>query len=271
MLTIGEFSQLTGLSNKALRIYDEQGLLRPAEVDKWSRYRRYAASQLDPAVRLKAARTAGVSLADFESVLSGEVSIVATHRERLAAERAQQDAALDALELMMQRDPGWKIVEREAAAQPWAAIVLPVDEDEDDTDRANEGFSALWKALSAEDNPPTGAFWSSIRASANGDRIELLCCWPVARTLPADWPIPQWTVEVGEIPAGPELAVRWRHDDPMPMVEGATHPPAIALLAEAERRGFDLDLSQLRQIGVIEDDQPVGMEVSIPLLANERR
>lgn len=39
-MNIGEFAQLTGLSIKALRRYDEQGLLRPAVVDPWSRYRR---------------------------------------------------------------------------------------------------------------------------------------------------------------------------------------------------------------------------------------
>lgn len=269
MLTIGEFSQLTGLSNKALRIYDEQGLLRPAEVDKWSRYRRYAASQLDPAVRLKAARTAGVSLADFGSVLSGDVSIVATHRERLAAERAQQDAALDALEAMMrQSDRKWTIVERAAAAQPWAGVVLVFKEGEDDDDpeRANSGFAAVWKALAAEGNRPTGPFWSSMR-SANEDSVEVLCCWPVARALPSDWSIPQWTVAVGETPAGPELAVRWRDDDPVPMVDGVTHPAVLALLAEAEKRGVDLDMASLRQIGVIEDGETIGMEVSIPLAA----
>lgn len=52
-MNIGEFAQLTGLSIKALRRYDEQGLLRPAVVDPWSRYRRYSAPQLDTAVRLK--------------------------------------------------------------------------------------------------------------------------------------------------------------------------------------------------------------------------
>ncbi|WP_187369664.1 MerR family transcriptional regulator [Fodinicola acaciae] len=265
MLTTGEFSQLSGLSNKALRIYDEQGLLRPAEVDEWSRYRRYAAGQLDAAVRLKAARAAGISLADADQVLRGEVSIVATQRERLAAERARQDAALEALELMMKHDAGWDIVERTVSAQPWVAVVLPVDAD---TDQANDAFAALWKALSAAENAPIGPFWSSMRTSANGDRVELLCCWPVPRALPPDWSIPQWTVTVGETPAGPEPAVRWRHDDPMPVVDGATHPPVIALLAEAERRGVDLDLSRLRQIGVIEDGQAVGMEVSIPLANN---
>ncbi|MGW5646017.1 MerR family DNA-binding transcriptional regulator [Saccharopolyspora sp. NPDC003752] len=34
MLGIGDFAQLTGLSAKALRLYDEQGLLKPAAVER---------------------------------------------------------------------------------------------------------------------------------------------------------------------------------------------------------------------------------------------
>ncbi|MHB8896669.1 MAG: MerR family DNA-binding transcriptional regulator, partial [Candidatus Geothermincolia bacterium] len=33
MFTIGEFSRMTRLSVKALRLYDEHGLLTPAQVD----------------------------------------------------------------------------------------------------------------------------------------------------------------------------------------------------------------------------------------------
>ncbi len=45
-LTIGEFARRSMLSPKALRLYDRQGLLVPAEVDPASRYRRYRESQL---------------------------------------------------------------------------------------------------------------------------------------------------------------------------------------------------------------------------------
>ena len=44
--TIGEFARESGLTPKALRLYDDLGLLRPAEVDPGSGYRRYAPDQL---------------------------------------------------------------------------------------------------------------------------------------------------------------------------------------------------------------------------------
>lgn len=45
-LTIGEFARRSMLSPKALRLYDRQGLLVPAEIDPDNRYRRYRESQL---------------------------------------------------------------------------------------------------------------------------------------------------------------------------------------------------------------------------------
>ncbi|GAB2904611.1 hypothetical protein GCM10022245_45230 [Streptomyces mayteni] len=49
LLTIGAFAMASRLSPKALRLYDELGLLPPARVDPVTGYRRYAPEQLDQA------------------------------------------------------------------------------------------------------------------------------------------------------------------------------------------------------------------------------
>ena len=41
MLKIGEFSKLSRVSVRMLRHYDEMGLLRPAEIDRFTDYRYY--------------------------------------------------------------------------------------------------------------------------------------------------------------------------------------------------------------------------------------
>ena len=46
MLRIGEFSKLTQVSIRMLRYYDEVGILKPAEVDKWTRHRLYSVEQI---------------------------------------------------------------------------------------------------------------------------------------------------------------------------------------------------------------------------------
>jgi protein phosphatase len=65
LLTIGEFARLSRLSPKALRLYDELGLLRPCRVDEWSGYRYYAPSQLERARLVGWLRRLGLPLAQI--------------------------------------------------------------------------------------------------------------------------------------------------------------------------------------------------------------
>ncbi|WP_089154760.1 MerR family transcriptional regulator [Micromonospora sp. NBS 11-29] len=68
LLTIGAFAHAAGLTPKALRIYDDSGLLPPAAVDPHSGYRYYAPEQLDRARLIAALRRAGMPLAEIRTV-----------------------------------------------------------------------------------------------------------------------------------------------------------------------------------------------------------
>jgi DNA-binding transcriptional MerR regulator len=70
LMSIGEFARLSRLSPKALRLYDELGLLPPARVDPGSGYRWYAAGQLDSARLVASLRQIGVPLAQITVILS---------------------------------------------------------------------------------------------------------------------------------------------------------------------------------------------------------
>ena len=72
LMSIGEFARLSRLSAKALRLYDELGLLPPARVDPDSGYRWYAAGQLDNARLVASLRQIGVPLAQIQLILSLE-------------------------------------------------------------------------------------------------------------------------------------------------------------------------------------------------------
>ena len=69
-MSIGEFARLSRLSPKALRLYDELGLLPPGEVDPDSGYRWYGAGQLDSARLVASLRQLGVPLAEIKVILS---------------------------------------------------------------------------------------------------------------------------------------------------------------------------------------------------------
>jgi DNA-binding transcriptional MerR regulator len=66
---IGEFARLSRLSARALRIYDELGLLPPARVDEDSGYRFYGAGQLRQARLIAALRQLDFPLAEIEAIL----------------------------------------------------------------------------------------------------------------------------------------------------------------------------------------------------------
>ncbi|WP_405816340.1 MerR family transcriptional regulator [Streptomyces sp. NBC_01390] len=67
-LTIGAFARACRLSPKALRLYDELDLLRPARVDPDTGYRYYAAEQLEQARLVAWLRRLGMPLARIRQV-----------------------------------------------------------------------------------------------------------------------------------------------------------------------------------------------------------
>ncbi|MFF8834129.1 MerR family transcriptional regulator [Streptomyces sp. NPDC015130] len=67
-MTIGEFARASRLSAKALRRYDELGLLTPARVDAHSGYRYYAGTQVEPARLVAWLRRIGMPLAEVRDV-----------------------------------------------------------------------------------------------------------------------------------------------------------------------------------------------------------
>lgn len=62
MFSIGEFARLGAVSIRALRHYDEIGLLPPAEVDPATGYRSYSAKQLRQLNRIVALKDIGLTL-----------------------------------------------------------------------------------------------------------------------------------------------------------------------------------------------------------------
>ena len=99
MFTIGEFSRMTRLSVKALRLYDEQGLLKPEQIDPVTSYRYYGAGQVATAKLVWRLRSVEMPLQDIKSFLEladpgAREELLARHRRRLEQRgQALRDAA----------------------------------------------------------------------------------------------------------------------------------------------------------------------------------
>jgi serine/threonine protein phosphatase PrpC len=68
LMSSGEFARTSGLTRKALRLYDELGLLTPARVDPQTGYRFYAPAQLEQARLVAWLRRLGMPLASIRAM-----------------------------------------------------------------------------------------------------------------------------------------------------------------------------------------------------------
>ncbi|MEO1287455.1 MAG: GyrI-like domain-containing protein [Chloroflexota bacterium] len=75
MFKIGDFSKLSQVSSKALRYYDNIGLLKPAHVDSFSGYRYYTVDQLPRLNRIVALKELGFSLDQITQLLDENLSL----------------------------------------------------------------------------------------------------------------------------------------------------------------------------------------------------
>lgn len=108
-LTIGAFSKACRLSPKALRLYDELELLRPARVDPDTGYRYYAAGQLEQARLVAWLRRLGMPLARIREVRALEPAAAAreirAYWAQVEAETAQRRDLAEFLTDHLAADP----------------------------------------------------------------------------------------------------------------------------------------------------------------------
>jgi DNA-binding transcriptional MerR regulator len=101
LMTIGRFSRLTGLTVKALRHYDELGLLRPAAVDPATGYRSYSSAQVTVAETIRTLRRLEIPLDDVSLLLA--TSDPATVRRVLVDQRRRTAIRAAELNVILQR------------------------------------------------------------------------------------------------------------------------------------------------------------------------
>ncbi|SDN41964.1 protein phosphatase 2C domain-containing protein [Actinacidiphila guanduensis] len=109
-LTIGAFAKASRLSPKALRLYDELGLLTPARVDPASGYRLYAPEQVEQARLVAWLRRLGMPLARIRLVCALEAGAAArevrAYWAQVEAEAAaRRDLAAFLVDHLSRKDP----------------------------------------------------------------------------------------------------------------------------------------------------------------------
>lgn len=103
-ISIGYFSSKTGLSIRALRLYDEVGLLKPALVASHNKYRYYQPEQIELAKQIKAYRENEVPLGEIKLILDNPPTAkekLAMHLERLRSRLLQQQSMIGQVEQLL--------------------------------------------------------------------------------------------------------------------------------------------------------------------------
>jgi DNA-binding transcriptional MerR regulator len=153
LVPIGRFSTMTRLSVKALRHYDEIGLLVPAEVDRSSGYRYYRYEQANRAEAIRILRRLDMPLDEIRQLLDAEPDVGAkllqAHRGRLEDELDRHRRMLAYLERLIERDEGvmpYEVGIKDVPAQHVARLRRSVSLATMSSD-VGEGFARIWEAL----------------------------------------------------------------------------------------------------------------------------
>jgi DNA-binding transcriptional MerR regulator len=101
LISIGRFARMTGLSIGALRHYDELDLLQPADVDRFTGYRRYRPDQVEIARAIGRLRDLEVPIEEIRDVLA--VDDPADQRRRIGLHVRRLQARVDRLGRLLHR------------------------------------------------------------------------------------------------------------------------------------------------------------------------
>jgi DNA-binding transcriptional MerR regulator len=139
MLRIGDFSKLTNVSVKALRFYDEIGLLKPTYVDRETGYRYYAANLLSRLNRILIFKELGFSLEEIVFLIQEDLPASQVHdalrskRTELSCRIAQEQARLAQIEAWLTqieregRAPDYEIMLKQVPPQLVASVRNRID------------------------------------------------------------------------------------------------------------------------------------------------
>ena len=117
---IGLFAQMNRITVKALRFYEEQGLLLPAKIDEESGYRYYTMSQMETLHRILALKEAGFTIEDMKHLnASGDERGFLLRKKKALLEKIAE------LTLQLSRIDGYLMAGGNSLAAPVMVKTIP--------------------------------------------------------------------------------------------------------------------------------------------------
>jgi DNA-binding transcriptional MerR regulator len=232
-ISIGEFARRSRLSLKALRLYDERGVLVPARVDQASGYRYYDTAQLDEARLVVMLRQLQLPLAAVRELLACDPADAATRiAEHWRDAEAAHDARRELADYLVSRLSGKRPVMYEVATREMperSLLCLKRNVDEQGAWALGKEFIAILRErplpkMEGREGAMFTIYWGEVSADSDGP-VEM--CRPVpeekAKALASHYPELSLRTEPAHreayvalpnaaLPAGPggNPAVQWQ-------------------------------------------------------------
>jgi DNA-binding transcriptional MerR regulator len=211
---IGSFASAAQLTLKALRLYDQLGLLKPSYIDPDSGYRYYRADQLYHARLIRMLRTIDMPLATIRHVLAAAPAdaetLVHDHLQQMERRLANARHTVQSVIAFLRHEENisMDVEVRTVAAQPIVSITRHVKVDRLEATITNE-VQQLLEFVRQQGGQvagtPLGLYHGPINAEEDGP-IEI--CVPLAYPVSASG-----DAQAGELSAGKVAVVTLRGDD----------------------------------------------------------
>jgi DNA-binding transcriptional MerR regulator len=165
-MQIGRFARLTGLTVKALRHYDELGLLKPAHVDPDTGYRTYEAEQVERAEAIRRLRQLEVPLEDIARLLDGDERVLVDHQRRTAERQVELTWIRQRLQSLIDERESSMIDHRTLGVdlfnKTWTMMEKPTRTPEEDDEMIHCAHASAFH-------------WQQVGTRANRSRSEWQC------------------------------------------------------------------------------------------------
>jgi DNA-binding transcriptional MerR regulator len=187
-ISIGEFARRSRLSLKALRLYDERGVLVPSRVDQGSGYRYYDAAQLEEARLVVMLRELQLPLAAIKELLACDPADAAMRiAEHWRDAEAAHDARRDLADYLVNWLSGKRLVMYEVATREMperSLLCLKRNVDEQGAWAFGKEFIAILRErplpkIEGREGAFFCIYWGQVSADSDGP-IEW--CKPVPQT-----------------------------------------------------------------------------------------
>lgn len=166
LVPIGEFASASRLSQKALRLYGENGLLPPAWVDPDSGYRYYRLDQVRDATLIALLRRAGLTLAEIRAFLRDpSPDRLEEYERQLADEFAERRRVLRYVKRVLKEEPMYDVLTKHIPEQTYVSRSERVRVPELDQFLAST-FDEL--GASESDGPPFVLYHGPVNAEEDG-------------------------------------------------------------------------------------------------------